>query len=128
MQGAQYAASKAVPVCSLPSRALVFAVTLALFAATPPPQPRHYIIDDHVLIHTSDGATISAIVVRPASARAKLPTAFTFTIYADEKTDLKQMEYAADRGYAGVWAYTRARCTVRKRSCRTSTTAAMPTA
>lgn len=107
MQGAQYAASKAVPVCSLPSRALVFAVTLALFAATPPPQPRHYIIDDHVLIHTSDGATISAIVVRPASARAKLPTAFTFTIYADEKTDLKQMEYAADRGYAGVWAYTR---------------------
>ena len=82
-------------------------MTLGLCAATAQVQPARYIVDDRVLIHTSDGATISAIVVRPANAHAKLPTAFVFTIYADEKTDLKQMEYAADRGYAGVWAYTR---------------------
>jgi uncharacterized protein len=87
--------------------AFVLAITAAPYATLGPRQSGKYRIDDRVLIRAHDGATISAIVVLPAIAHAKLPTAFTFTIYADEKTDLQQMEYAADRGYAGVWAYTR---------------------
>jgi len=91
---------------SLCIRGLVLALALGLFADAPA-TPGQYLIDDRVLIHTRDGATISAIVVRPAGARTRLSTAFAFTIYADKETDLRQMEYAADRGYAGVWAYTR---------------------
>jgi uncharacterized protein len=87
--------------------ALLLVTAVGLFAAGIRQPSSPYIIDDHVLIRTRDGATICAIVVRPEHARGKLPTAFAFTIYADEKADLKQMEYAADRGYAGVWAYTR---------------------
>jgi len=83
------------------------AATAAASTPSPTPAPARYVVDDHALIHTPDGAAISAIVVRPAGARTKLSTAFAFTIYADRAADIRQMEYAADRGYAGVWAYTR---------------------
>jgi putative CocE/NonD family hydrolase len=72
-----------------------------------PIQGSRYIIDDHVLIHTNDGATLSAIVVRREGAAARQPAAFVFTIYAQPPKDIAQMEYAADRGYVGVIAYTR---------------------
>lgn len=65
-----------------------------------------YIVDKNVAIHTSDGATLCALVVRPAGA-SSLPTALEFTIYVKPENDLKRLEYAADRGYAGVLAYAR---------------------
>ncbi len=65
-----------------------------------------YITEQNILIPTSDGATLCAAVVRPNSA-TQLPAALEFTIYVDPKRDLERLEYAADRGYAGVMAYTR---------------------
>jgi uncharacterized protein len=62
---------------------------------------------DRLLIHAHDGAILSALVVRPASGPYRLPTAFEFTIYVDPARDLERLEYAADRGYAGVIAYSR---------------------
>jgi putative CocE/NonD family hydrolase len=59
------------------------------------------------LIHTRDGATLSAVVVRRSDVQGRLPAALTFTIYVDPPQDLKTLEYAADRGYVGVMAYTR---------------------
>jgi predicted acyl esterase len=64
------------------------------------------ITERNILIPTGDGATICARVVRPASA-LRLPAALEFTIYVDPKSDLERLEYAADRGYVGVIAYTR---------------------
>jgi uncharacterized protein len=66
-----------------------------------------YLVQNDVRIQTPDGATIGALVVRPADAPARLPTALVFTIYADPGADEKRMRYAADRGYAAVTAYTR---------------------
>ena len=65
-----------------------------------------YITEQRILIPTSDGAAICAMMVRPDTAK-RLPTAFEFTIYVDPKKNLERLEYAADRGYAGVIAYTR---------------------
>lgn len=74
---------------------------------TPPVTPTdHYIIDERVLISTPDGAEISALVVRKKQVSAKLPALLTFTVYA-RQTDLKKAMESADRGYAGVVAYTR---------------------
>jgi len=105
-----------MPGSLLRGSALVSALCLLSAVAAPSaPAQGRYIVDDHVLVRTRDGATISAIVVRPARARARLSTAFVFTIYADPKADLVQMEYAADRGYAGVWAYTRGKLNGREK-------------
>jgi uncharacterized protein len=78
-------------------------------------QSADYVIDQAV-IHADDGATLCAMVVRPAGVR-RLRTALEFTIYVDSRKDLKRLEYAADRGYAGVMAYTRGKgeCTRQKR-------------
>lgn len=84
--------------------AFVLAAFPGVAAAAPGPQP--YLID-RVLIHAHDGATLSALVVRPSKIRSRLPAAFEFTIYVDPARDLKRLEYAADRGYVGVMAYTR---------------------
>lgn len=65
-----------------------------------------YITEQNILIRTGDGVTVCAMIVRPDSA-LPLPTALEFTIYVDPKKDLERLEYAADRGYAGVMAYTR---------------------
>lgn len=71
-----------------------------------PARSANYIVEKNVLIHAEDGATLCALLVRPAVER-RLPTALEFTIYIDEKNDLTKLEYAASRGYAGVMAYTR---------------------
>jgi len=65
-----------------------------------------YITEQNILIPTSDGATVCAVVVRPDSA-LRLPAALEFTIYVDPRKNLERLEYAAERGYAGVMAYTR---------------------
>jgi hypothetical protein len=45
------------------------------------------------------------LVVHPDSG-ARLPAALEFTIYVDPKKNIERQEYAADRGYVGVMAYT----------------------
>jgi putative CocE/NonD family hydrolase len=94
---------------SLVMRKLCCALALCFGVLLPPSvvADSRYIIDDNVLIHLRDGATVSAIVVRPGGVTAKLPAALVFTIYADPAHDLERMKYAADRGYAGVIAYSR---------------------
>lgn len=64
---------------------------------------RRYTTDNQVLVKTPDGASISAVVVRPKSLSGPLPTLLQFTIdgspnYAKE---------CAAHGYVGVVAYTR---------------------
>jgi uncharacterized protein len=91
----------------LPALVGSLAVAAVLLAsAHAEPRPR-YVVNNHVAIHTSDGATLSAIVVRRSDAPARLPAALTFTIYVDPYKDMQTLEYSADRGYAGVMAYTR---------------------
>ncbi len=55
----------------------------------------------------SDGVRLAAIVVRSRGARARLPAALLFTIYAAPDTDTVQAEYGAARGYASITAYSR---------------------
>jgi putative CocE/NonD family hydrolase len=68
---------------------------------------KRYIIQNDLLITTQDGAKISAVVVRPKSAAAPLPTALEFTIYADKNNNLYSAKQSAAYGYAGVLALTR---------------------
>jgi hypothetical protein len=89
---------------------LVFIVVTFLGVVGSVPKPQPYLVD-HVLIHARDGAMLSALIVRPAGMHRRLPTALEFTIYVDPANDLKRLEYAADRGYAGVMAYTRGKDT-----------------
>jgi putative CocE/NonD family hydrolase len=68
---------------------------------------KRYLVDASVLVKTPNGATISAVVVRKRGDSQKRPTAFQFTIYADEKWEIKQAMHAAAHGYIGVIAKTR---------------------
>jgi uncharacterized protein len=79
---------------------------IVLTCACISPEASAYVTEQNILIPTSDGATLCALVVRPDSA-ARLPAALEFTIYVDPKKNLEPLEYAADRGYVGVMAYTR---------------------
>lgn len=65
---------------------------------------RRYIVDPNVRIKTPDGATLTAVVVRPRSAAGKLPTLLEFTIYVYPVNDAKE---CAAHGYVGVVAYAR---------------------
>ncbi|WP_417450084.1 CocE/NonD family hydrolase [Kordiimonas sp.] len=65
---------------------------------------RRYNIRDDALIHTPDGATLSATVVRNRSATLPQPTAMAFTIYTRENRNLREAIHAAAHGYAGVVA------------------------
>jgi len=79
-----------------------------VIAQTPTPvdTASHYLINDSVLIKTRDGSSISALLVRKAGVTQPQATILYFTIYA-RKTDVKKALEAADRGYAGLVAYTR---------------------
>jgi putative hydrolase, CocE/NonD family len=69
---------------------------------------RRFLIDDHVLIPTPDGAKIAAILVRPRSDEsAKLTALLNFTIYAKDRWSMSDAVKMAAYGYAGVVAYTR---------------------
>ncbi len=70
-------------------------------------QSRRYLVMSDVLIKTEDGATISATVVRKKGDTQKRPTAFQFSIYADEEWDINEAMYAVSHGYVGVIANTR---------------------
>ncbi len=65
-----------------------------------------YIIEDSVMIPTRDGATVTAVVVRPKEGPAKLPAIFIFNIYTGG-VDRARAKDAALNGYAGIVANTR---------------------
>src|SRR5579872_680599 len=88
------------------NRLTLLAWVLCVGALAPPAQSANYIIDRDVLVPTEDGAKLCALIVRPAGV-ARRPTALEFTIYVNPEGDLERLEYAADRGYAGVLAYVR---------------------
>jgi putative CocE/NonD family hydrolase len=64
---------------------------------------RRYTATEEVFIKTADGASISALVIRPKSSSKPLPSLLEFTIY-DPQNYTKE---CAAHGYAGVVAYTR---------------------
>jgi uncharacterized protein len=66
---------------------------------------RRYVVDDDVRIKTRDGATISALVVRPRRVTAPAPAVLVYTIYTDAGV-LEAIEPAA-HGYVSVLAFTR---------------------
>jgi len=65
---------------------------------------RRYVIEWDVLIETPDGASISAVVVRPKDDSRKLPALLEFTIYVDSRNFARE---CAAHGYVGVVAFTR---------------------
>ena len=63
---------------------------------------RRYRIDDGFLIHTSQDASLAAVLVRPMNASDPLPTTMWFTIYSDPERNLEIAATAAAHGYAGL--------------------------
>jgi hypothetical protein len=98
---------------TLPAPAGSMYVTLPRTAIGKPPadppttQAQRYVINDHLVIHVADGATLAAVMVRRAGVAAPQPAALRFTIYAQPAVDIQRMKYAADRGYVAVTAYSR---------------------
>jgi putative CocE/NonD family hydrolase len=82
----------------------VLPVVVPIIAAE---ENKRYLVEADVLIKTPNGATISAVVVKKRGDSQKRPSAFQFTIYADEKWQTKQAMHAAAHGYIGVIANTR---------------------
>lgn len=68
---------------------------------------RRYHIDTKVLITTSEGIELSAIVVRSKSRSRPLPAILSASIYADEAANLQHAIAAAARGYVGVMSDSR---------------------
>jgi putative CocE/NonD family hydrolase len=68
---------------------------------------KRYIIIPETLITTAEGVELAATIVRKKGAIAKLPTAFQFTIYAEESYHIKTAIHAAVHGYIGVVANSR---------------------
>jgi putative CocE/NonD family hydrolase len=66
---------------------------------------RRYTIDDDVRIPTHDGATLSAVVVRPRRLEGRQPAVLFFTIYAGH--DEEQAFLSAAHGYIGVTVFSR---------------------
>jgi len=65
---------------------------------------RRYVSDDNLLITTGHGVSVSALVVRPKSVTAPLPTLLEFTIHVAPQNYAKE---CAANGYVGVVAYAR---------------------
>lgn len=68
---------------------------------------RRYVFDKDILIRTPDAAQISALMIRPKSAKAPQPALLVLTIYAGDDSYFTGARRAAARGYAAVVAYTR---------------------
>jgi putative CocE/NonD family hydrolase len=68
---------------------------------------RRYVVATNVRIHTPDGATLCAMLVRPRSAAARVPALLQFTIYADSASLFGDARRTAANGYAAVMGFTR---------------------
>lgn len=87
---------------------MLLAVLIAQSAAAQPPHDdSSYDIQDKILIHTPDGATLSATVVRLKDGPVRLPALLTLDIYTDPADFIARGKDAADHGYVGVIADTR---------------------
>lgn len=67
---------------------------------------KEYILQDSIVINTSDGAEIALLVVRNKGVKESLPTILHHTIYT-RANDYKRALLAASHGYVGVVSYTR---------------------
>lgn len=65
-----------------------------------------FLIQDSIIIKTSDNAEIALLVVRNSNISKPLPTILHHTIYARHNDHLRALE-AARNGYVGVISYTR---------------------
>ncbi len=65
-----------------------------------------YLIQDSLIITTSDGAEVALLVVREKGLSKALPTILQHTIYTRDN-DFKRALGAASNGYVGVVSYTR---------------------
>ncbi|WP_052262311.1 CocE/NonD family hydrolase [Pseudoalteromonas luteoviolacea] len=63
---------------------------------------RKYIIEPARLISTTQGIEHTATIVRPKNSSETYPTAFQFTIYADESRHIQTAKYAVLQGYVGI--------------------------
>jgi hypothetical protein len=63
-----------------------------------------YLVSDSVLIHTPQGHTLSAVVVRPKDVSRALPAALEFYLYSNTQASIREAKSAADHGYVGVVA------------------------
>jgi len=66
-----------------------------------------YHITPEVLITSNEGIELTATIVRKKGNTKPSPTAFQFTIYADESRHIKTAIHAAAHGYVGVVANSR---------------------
>ncbi|MFK7772039.1 MAG: CocE/NonD family hydrolase [Saprospiraceae bacterium] len=67
---------------------------------------KEYLIQDSLLLKTSDGAEIAFLVVRDKKLTQPLPTILHHTIYT-RSNDFERAKLAAKNGYIGVVSYTR---------------------
>jgi uncharacterized protein len=63
---------------------------------------RRFVVQNDVLIRTKEGATLSAVVVRPKGGTVRQPAALMFNIYVDPLANRINAKRAALRGYVGV--------------------------
>ena len=80
----------------------VLATTARAAALIRADEDARYVIDKDALIHTPEGATLSALVARSRKAASPSPAAMLFTIYTDPEGHRAMALQAAARGYAGV--------------------------
>ncbi len=66
-----------------------------------------FLVEDNLLIETSDGAKISAIVVRYGNTQTPQTTILLHTIYARPVADIARAKKFVKRGYVAVVTYTR---------------------
>lgn len=97
------ASSEAVELCKtdvlLRSYRAFAPLTTSLIAED---ESRRYIVQDDVIIHTEQGATLSAIVVRPRAIAGNQPAALFSAVETVVPRMLQNAKYAASRGYVGV--------------------------
>lgn len=67
-------------------------------------EARRFIIDDKVLIKTSHGITLSAVVARQRASSRAQPGSLLFTIYPNVQNARYEAKYAAARAYVGIVA------------------------
>jgi putative CocE/NonD family hydrolase len=67
----------------------------------------NFIIDTEVMIKTTSGATLSAVIVRHKNMVTPQPTALQFHIYSDVTDHVKNAINAAKHGYVGIVVDTR---------------------
>lgn len=109
-------AGKELPACPSAARLIQAREALATWTyLMPASEPllkadveRRFVVDDQILVPTSDGARIAVMVIRPRSnTPGKLTALLNFTIYAKTDWSTSDAVSMAAHGYAGVIAYTR---------------------